>query len=151
MTLGLAEEDMTDVAGRSFAQLGGDSLAAIQFARYVGELCGVNLPVSFVLDHSHSLQAITDRVNELVRCSSVLLDGPLQLFFPPCPSNSVVCRLRVIPFLCSCNRRLPRAFWDMGTLPSSRRRLIDIQYVSGPAAAMPVRGLPSSRFTATTA
>lgn len=70
MTLGLTEEDMTDVAGRSFAQLGGDSLAAIQFARYVGELCGVNLPVSFVLDHSHSLQAITDRVNELVRCSS---------------------------------------------------------------------------------
>ncbi|BDA50881.1 Carboxylic acid reductase [Coccomyxa sp. Obi] len=66
VTLGLADEDMVDIGSRSFAQLGGDSLAAIQFARYVGELCGVNLPVSFVLDHSHSLQAIADRVQELV-------------------------------------------------------------------------------------
>ena len=58
---------MANVGGRSFGQLGGDSLAAIQFARYVGELCGVNLPVSFVLDHSHSLDAITSHVQELVR------------------------------------------------------------------------------------
>ena len=58
---------MAGVEGRSFGQLGGDSLAAIQFARYVSELCGINLPVSFVLDHSHSLQAIIDRVSSLVR------------------------------------------------------------------------------------
>lgn len=63
---------MMDIGSRSFAQLGGDSLAAIQFARYVGELCGVNLPVSFVLDHSHSLQAIADRVQQLVRCGPFL-------------------------------------------------------------------------------
>ena len=66
VTLGLADGDMTGVSGRSFAQLGGDSLAAVQFARHVSELCGVNLPVSYVLDHSHSLQAIIDHVEELV-------------------------------------------------------------------------------------
>lgn len=66
VTLGLADEDMADIGGRSFAQLGGDSLAAIQFARHVSELCGVNLPVSFVLDHSHSLQAITEHVEQLI-------------------------------------------------------------------------------------
>lgn len=66
MTLGLADKDMTDVSSRSFLQLGGDSLAAIQFARYVSELCGVNLPVSYVLDHSHSLQAITDYMEQLI-------------------------------------------------------------------------------------
>ena len=66
VTLGLADGDMTDVSGRSFAQLGGDSLAAVQFARHVSELCGVNLPVSYALDHSHSLQAIIDHVEELV-------------------------------------------------------------------------------------
>ncbi len=65
--MGLDDSDMAGVEGRSFGQLGGDSLAAIQFARYVSELCGVNLPVSFVLDHSHSLQAIIDRVSSLVR------------------------------------------------------------------------------------
>lgn len=72
VTLGLSEEDLADVGTRSFGQLGGDSLAAIQFARYVGELCGVNLPVSFVLDHSHSLQAIEARVQELVRSASYM-------------------------------------------------------------------------------
>ena len=71
VTLGLDEEDVAGTEGRSFAQLGGDSLAAIQFARSVGELCGVNLPVSFVLDHSHSLGAIAAHVQELVRCAHV--------------------------------------------------------------------------------
>ena len=66
MTLGLADGDLTGISSRSFSQLGGDSLAAVQFARHVSELCGVNLPVSFVLDHSHSLQAITDHVEQLV-------------------------------------------------------------------------------------
>jgi hypothetical protein len=69
VTLGLDDADMADVDGRSFGQLGGDSLAAIQFARAVSELCGVNLPVSFVLDHSHSLGAITAHVQGLVRCA----------------------------------------------------------------------------------
>ena len=66
VTLGLADEDMVDVSSRSFGQLGGDSLAAIQFARHVSELCGVNLQVPYVLDHSHSLQAITDHVEQLI-------------------------------------------------------------------------------------
>ncbi len=67
VTLGLDDADMAGVEGRSFGQLGGDSLAAIQFARYVSELCGVNLPVSFVLDHSHSLQDIINKVTTLIR------------------------------------------------------------------------------------
>jgi acyl carrier protein len=67
VTLGLTDEDMAGVEARSFGQLGGDSLAAIQFARYVSELCGINMPVSFVLDHSHSLLDIIDKVEQLVR------------------------------------------------------------------------------------
>lgn len=66
MTLGLPDEDMAGISGRSFGQLGGDSLAAIQFARHVSELCGVNLQVPYVLDHSHSLQAIIDHVEQLI-------------------------------------------------------------------------------------
>ena len=53
----------------SFNQLGGDSLAAIQFAREVDELCGTHLPVSFVLDHSHSMQDIVDKVGSLRHAS----------------------------------------------------------------------------------
>ena len=45
----------------SFTQLGSDSLAAIQFARRVDELCGT-LPVSFVLDHSHNMADIVKKV-----------------------------------------------------------------------------------------
>ena len=137
VTLGLDDEDVADAEGRSFGQLGGDSLAAIQFARMVSEVkasrsphdtphclpswnslgpapawhgdllrqrsapalqhawaaalrckphccsaeghahmgvcawgrqaCGINLPVAYVLDHSHSLAAITQHVQELVR------------------------------------------------------------------------------------
>ena len=59
LTLGLSEADLASGDDASFAQLGGDSLAAIQFARTIDELCGVPLPVSFVLDHSNSLAAIT--------------------------------------------------------------------------------------------
>lgn len=47
----------------SFNQLGGDSLAAIQFAREVDELCGTSLPVSFVLDHSHSMKDIVEKAS----------------------------------------------------------------------------------------
>ena len=53
----------------SFNQLGGDSLAAIQFAREVDELCGTHPPVSFVLDHSHSMQDIVDKVGFLRHAS----------------------------------------------------------------------------------
>ena len=59
LTLGLSEADLARSEEASFAQLGGDSLAAIQFARGIDDLCGVPLPVSFVLDHSNSLAAIT--------------------------------------------------------------------------------------------
>ena len=54
--------------GSSFMQLGGDSLAAVQFARGVSDACGVELPVSFVLDHAHSLTSIVDKV-QLCICS----------------------------------------------------------------------------------
>lgn len=53
---------------RSFTQLGGDSLAAIQYAREVDELCGTHLPVSFVLDHSHSMKDVVLKVGPLDVC-----------------------------------------------------------------------------------
>ena len=62
MTLGTDPEELGD-GSSSFNQLGGDSLAAIQFAREVDELCGTNLPVSFVLDHSHSMQDIVEKAS----------------------------------------------------------------------------------------
>ena len=43
-------------------------MAAIQFARHVDELCGTHLPVSFVLDHSHSLQSVVDKVAPQTCC-----------------------------------------------------------------------------------
>lgn len=61
MTLGIDTGEMGD-GSSSFNQLGGDSLAAIQFAREVDNLCGTTLPVSFVLDHSHSMKDIVDKV-----------------------------------------------------------------------------------------
>ena len=68
VTLGIDPEEMGD-SSASFNQLGGDSLAAIQFAREVDELCGTHLPVSFVLDHSHSIQDIVDKVGSLRHAS----------------------------------------------------------------------------------
>ena len=62
------EESLGDLGERSWAQLGGDSLAAIQFARRISEACGVNLPVSYVLDKSRTLGAIATHVQSLVRC-----------------------------------------------------------------------------------
>ena len=62
VTLGIDPAEMGD-GSSSFNQLGGDSLAAIQFAREVDELCGTTLPVSFVLDHSHSIQDIIEKVS----------------------------------------------------------------------------------------
>ena len=59
LTLGLSEADLEGAGGSSFGALGGDSLAAIQFARAIDDLCGVPLPVSFVLGRTNSLDAIT--------------------------------------------------------------------------------------------
>ena len=61
LTLGIDTEELGD-GSSSFNQLGGDSLAAIQFAREVDNLCGTTLPVSFVLDHSHSMKDIVEKV-----------------------------------------------------------------------------------------
>ena len=72
LTLGLSEADLANGDDASFAQLGGDSLAAIQFARTIDELCGVPLPVSFVLDHSNSLAAITSKARAAATGSSML-------------------------------------------------------------------------------
>jgi len=68
LTLGVDTDELGDDSA-SFNQLGGDSLAAIQFAREVDELCGTTLPVSFVLDHSHSMKDIVEKV---------LFDRPIQ-------------------------------------------------------------------------
>ena len=61
LTLGIDTTELGD-GNSSFNQLGGDSLAAIQFAREVDNLCGTTLPVSFVLDHSHSMKDIIEKV-----------------------------------------------------------------------------------------
>ncbi|BDA45159.1 Carboxylic acid reductase [Coccomyxa sp. Obi] len=58
--------DADSMGGRNWAQLGGDSMAAVQFARRVSNACGVNLPASFVLDKSHTVDSIIARVKELV-------------------------------------------------------------------------------------
>ena len=60
--LGICAADLGD-CDTSFVQLGGDSLAAIQFTREVNDACGVDMPVSFVLDHSHTLTAIITKVS----------------------------------------------------------------------------------------
>lgn len=44
-------------------------MAAVQFARRVSNACGVNLPASFVLDKSHTVESIIARVEALVRCA----------------------------------------------------------------------------------
>ena len=67
----------------SFTQLGGDSLAAIQFARRVDDLCGTHLPVSFVLDHSHSMADIVKKVY-LPRVCVTHLSQPLSAQECPC-------------------------------------------------------------------
>ncbi len=71
LTLGIDTEEMGDCSA-SFNQLGGDSLAAIQFTREVDELCGTTLPVSFVLDHSHSMKDIVEKVDYLTLCAAHL-------------------------------------------------------------------------------
>ena len=72
LTLGLSEADLANGDDASFAQLGGDSLAAIQFARAIDDLCGVPLPVSFVLDHSNSLAAITAKARGTLQPRHIL-------------------------------------------------------------------------------
>jgi len=71
LTLGIDTEEMGDCSA-SFNQLGGDSLAAIQFTREVDELCGTTLPVSFVLDHSHSMKDIVEKVDSLTLCAALV-------------------------------------------------------------------------------
>lgn len=71
LTLGVELLEMGD-GSSSFTQLGGDSLAAIQFARRVDDLCGTHLPVSFVLDHSHSMADVVKKVCRPCRCVTQL-------------------------------------------------------------------------------
>ena len=83
VTLGIDPAEMGD-GSSSFNQLGGDSLAAIQFAREVDELCGTTLPVSFVLDHSHSMQDIIEKVS----CAAPRCRSPLCWTTPtPCRTS----------------------------------------------------------------
>ena len=46
----------------SFRQLGGDSLAAARFAQRLEQLTGAAVPVSALLDHSHTLAAVAAQV-----------------------------------------------------------------------------------------
>ena len=44
----------------------------------------MNLPVAYVLDHSHSLAAITQHVKELVRCAVAAHETLLQPVLAQC-------------------------------------------------------------------
>ncbi len=88
LTLGVSDADLGD-GNASFGQLGGDSLAAIQFAREVSELCGVSLPVSFVLDHSQSLRDIVNKARApylKASCCQICSHAP-DCLFQPAPLN----------------------------------------------------------------
>ena len=105
LTLGLSEADLASGTDASFTQLGGDSLAAIQFARTIDELCGVPLPVSFVLDHSNSLAAITAKARRTLKLSLVqpqLLVS--RAWAPVLACASAVCRGQVgrVQVHCCC-------------------------------------------------
>ena len=69
LTLGLSEADLNSSEHSSFGALGGDSLAAIQFARAIDDLCGVPLPVSFVLDQNNTLSAIIAKASIGYACT----------------------------------------------------------------------------------
>ena len=71
IALGVDLSELGD-SNSTFNELGGDSLAAIQFAREVDELCGSHLPVSFVLDQSHCIADIIHKVRALLNLIRVL-------------------------------------------------------------------------------
>ena len=107
LTLGLSEADLAKGDDASFAQLGGDSLAAIQFARAIDDLCGVPLPVSFVLDHSNSLAAITAKAR-----------GRYRLWFTICTSLCEACLL----FMSGSKlTRQSRASWEVVGSPHAQQ------------------------------
>ena len=78
LTLGLSESDLVSSDHSSFGALGGDSLAAIQFARAVDDLCGVPLPVSFVLDQNNHLLAIIAKARHGYACPARYLSFHLR-------------------------------------------------------------------------
>ena len=58
--LGVGEGEVAP--GRSFRQLGGDSLAAVAFAQRLERLTGAAVPVAAILDGSHTLARIAAQV-----------------------------------------------------------------------------------------
>ena len=116
LTLGLSEADLANGEDASFAQLGGDSLAAIQFARTIDELCGVPLPVSFMLDHSNSLAAITAKARRTLKLSLMLPQLLVSRALAPLIAcASAVCRGQVgrVLVLGGC-KVLPVCVWWAG-------------------------------------
>ncbi len=131
LTLGLSEADLAQGDDASFAQLGGDSLAAIQFARSIDDLCGVPLPVSFVLDHSNSLAGITAKA--CTRRANRRTAAPGQRH-RPLRAAAVLDRL----IIWACTPDLTR-MWSMRATPCARGSLgrIDTHLPAISVRAMP--------------
>jgi fatty acid CoA ligase FadD9 len=62
-TLGLSEREVRET-GRSFRELGGDSLGAVELVARVHDLSGVDLPVALVLDPTSSVGALMRAAEE---------------------------------------------------------------------------------------
>lgn len=63
VTLGLTEREVR-ASERSFQQLGGDSLGAVELVARIQRLCGVDVPVALVLDPTTSVAALMRAVEE---------------------------------------------------------------------------------------
>jgi fatty acid CoA ligase FadD9 len=63
LTLGLSEREVRET-DRSFQNLGGDSLGAVELVARIHDLCGVDLPVGLVLDPTTSVSALMRTVDE---------------------------------------------------------------------------------------
>jgi fatty acid CoA ligase FadD9 len=63
LTLGLSEREVRE-SDQSFLKLGGDSLGAVQLVARIQQVCGVDLPVSLVLNPTSSVGALVRAVEE---------------------------------------------------------------------------------------
>lgn len=61
VTLGLEDIDVNQES-QSFIQLGGDSLSAVGLETLIEDICGVRVPVGFLLDRTSSVRAVVDYV-----------------------------------------------------------------------------------------
>jgi fatty acid CoA ligase FadD9 len=68
-TLGLGGIDVKQQE-QSFIQLGGDSLSAVGLETLIEDICGVRVPVGFMLDRTSSVRAVVDYVEKALAGAS---------------------------------------------------------------------------------